>query len=159
MNRLGYVILKILKKKNCTSHFHSMTLQEIMEISKSCRTTTSRKIKKLREQGYVERGCGDWQAYTYYITEKPSDGIIPNDMTETLMKMAERQQNYAMNSNFKMPELKVKDASGNSVNNVYNTFTVQGDLTRDTLPELNKILDLASSKTQNDIRKNKRRFG
>ena len=80
-------------------------------------------------------------------------------MTETLMKMAERQQNYAMNSNFKMPELKVKDASGNSVNNVYNTFTVQGDLTRDTLPELNKILDLASSKTQNDIRKNKRRFG
>ena len=53
----------------------------------------------------------------------------------------------------------LKDASGNSVNNVYNTFTVQGDLTRDTLPELNKILDLASSKTQNDIRKNKRRFG
>lgn len=88
-----------------------------------------------------------------------SDMVIPNDITETLIDMAERQQNYAMNSNFKMPELKVKDASGNSVNNVYNTFTVQGDLTRDTLPELNKILDLASSKTQNDIRKNKRRFG
>lgn len=88
-----------------------------------------------------------------------SDMVVPNDITETLIDMAERQQNYAMNSNFKMPELKVKDASGNSVNNVYNTFTVQGDLTRDTLPELNKILDLASSKTQNDIRKNKRRFG
>lgn len=88
-----------------------------------------------------------------------SDMVIPNDITETLIDMAERQQNYAMNGNFKMPELKVKDGSGNSVNNVYNTFTVQGDLTRDTLPELNKILDLASSKTQNDIRKNKRRFG
>lgn len=88
-----------------------------------------------------------------------SDMVIPNDITETLIDMAERQQNYAINGNFKMPELKVKDASGNSVNNVYNTFTVQGDLTRDTLPELNKILDLASSKTQNDIRKNKRRFG
>lgn len=88
-----------------------------------------------------------------------SDMVIPNDITETLIDMAERQQNYAMNGNFKMPEPKVKDASGNSVNNVYNTFTVQGDLTRDTLPELNKILDLASSKTQNDIRKNKRRFG
>ena len=87
-----------------------------------------------------------------------SDMVIPNDITETLIDMAERQQNYAMNGNFKMPELKVKDASGNSVNNVYK-FTVQGDLTRDTLPELNKILDLASSKTQNDIRKNKRRFG
>lgn len=87
------------------------------------------------------------------------DGIIPNDLTETLMQMAEKQQNYAMNGSFKMPELKVVDSSGNSVNNVYNTFTVQGDLTRDTLPELNKILDLASSKTQNDIRKNKRRFG
>ena len=90
---------------------------------------------------------------------EPSDGIIPNDLTETLMRMAEKQQNYAMNGSFKMPELKVMDSSGNSVNNVYNTFTVQGDLVRDTLPELNKILDLASSKTQNDIRKNKRRFG
>ena len=47
-----------------------MTLQEIMAISKSCRSTTSRKLKTLREQGYVEIGCGDWQAYTYYITEK-----------------------------------------------------------------------------------------
>lgn len=41
-----------------------------MAISKSCRSTTSRKLKTLREQGYVEIGCGDWQAYTYYITEK-----------------------------------------------------------------------------------------
>lgn len=47
-----------------------MTLQEIMAVSKSCRSTTFRKIKKLREQGYVELGCGDWQAYTYYITEQ-----------------------------------------------------------------------------------------
>lgn len=70
MNRLDFMILKVLERENCASHFHSMTLQEIMEMSKSCRTTTSRKIKKLREQGYVERGCGDWQAYTYYITEK-----------------------------------------------------------------------------------------
>ena len=59
----------------------------------------------------------------------------------------------------KCQNLKLRMLLGNSVNNVYNTFTVQGDLTRDTLPELNKILDLASSKTQNDIRKNKRRFG
>ena len=47
-----------------------MTLQEIMQISKSCRSTTSRKLQTLREQGYVELGCGDWQAFTYYITEK-----------------------------------------------------------------------------------------
>lgn len=87
-----------------------------------------------------------------------SDMVIPHDITETLIDMATKQQNYSM-TGVKIPEFKVKDASGNSVNNVYNTFTVQGDLTRDTLPELNKILDLASSKTQNDIRKNKRRFG
>ena len=92
---------------------------------------------------------------------KPSDGIIPNDMTETLMKMAMDYQNYSM-PEIKIPDVQIinkDDSDGNSVNNVYNTFTVQGDLTRDTLPELNKILDLASSKTQNDIRKNKRRFG
>ena len=37
-----------------------------------------------------------------------SDMVIPNDITETLIDMAERQQNYAMNGNFKMPDLKLR---------------------------------------------------
>lgn len=94
---------------------------------------------------------------------EPSDGIIPNDMTETLMKMAMDYQNYSM------PEIKIPDMQivnnddsngGDNISIHYDTLlTVQGDVTKDVLPDLKTILKQASEYTQNDIRKNKRRFG
>lgn len=94
---------------------------------------------------------------------EPSDGIIPNDMTETLMKMAMDYQNYSI------PEIKIPDVQivnnddSNGGDNIlihYDTLlTVQGDVTKDVLPDLKTILKQASEYTQNDIRKNKRRFG
>lgn len=94
---------------------------------------------------------------------EPSDGIIPNDMTETLMKMAMDYQNYSM------PEIKIPDVrivnnddsnGGDNISIHYDTLlTVQGDVTKDVLPDLKTILKQASEYTQNDIRKNKRRFG
>lgn len=94
---------------------------------------------------------------------EPSDGIIPNDMTETLMKMAMDYQNYSM-PEIKIPDVQIinkDDSNGNVVyNNHYDTLlTVQGDVTKDVLPDLKTILKQASEYTQNDIRKNKRRFG
>ena len=74
MNRLDYVLLKILKKKNCTSHFHSMTLQEIMGMSKSCRSTTSRKLKTLWEQlGWVK--LNQLKGYASGIMKVPNDQL------------------------------------------------------------------------------------
>lgn len=93
----------------------------------------------------------------------PSDGVVPNDMTETLMQMA---MNYR---SFEMPEIKMPDveivskgkSEGNIVyNNHYDTLlTVNGDVTKEALPDLKTILKKASEYTQNDIRKNRRRFG
>ena len=94
---------------------------------------------------------------------EPSDGIIPNDMTETLMKMAMDYQNYSM-PEIKIPDVQIinKDDSdgGDNISIHYDTLlTVQGDVTKDALPDLKTILKQASEYTQNDIRKNKRRFG
>lgn len=153
---------KILKQfgLNPSDYFTSKDTSSLQEFAKDKYAKGTKHVGSNKIAMTNEKGREIIVTKDGWITPlEASDMVIPNDITETLIDMAERQQNYAMNSNFKMPELKVKDASGNSVNNVYNTFTVQGDLTRDTLPELNKILDLASSKTQNDIRKNKRRFG
>ena len=47
LSRVDYVILKFLKKKNCTNHFMSATLQEIMQITHNSRPTTYRKIMNL----------------------------------------------------------------------------------------------------------------
>ena len=94
---------------------------------------------------------------------EPSDGIIPNDMTETLMKMAMDYQNYSI-PEIKIPDVQIvnKDNSngGDNISIHYDTLlTVQGDVTKDALPDLKTILKQASEYTQNDIRKNKRRFG
>lgn len=89
-----------------------------------------------------------------------SDMVIPHDITETLIDMATKQQNYSM-TGVKIPEFKVIDTQGGgNVTLTYGSLiTVQGDVTRDALPDLQTIVKKASDYTQNEIRKNKRRFG
>lgn len=70
LTRVDYVILKFLKKKNCTSHFMSATLQEIIQITNNSRPTTYRRMMNLRKYGYVEKGCKAINADTFYLLEK-----------------------------------------------------------------------------------------
>ena len=94
---------------------------------------------------------------------EPSDGIIPNDMTETLMQMAMNYRNFDI-PEIKMPDVQIvnkenSDDGGNVYVHYDTLLTVQGDVTKDALPDLKTILKQASEYTQNDIRKNRRRFG
>ena len=77
LNRLDYVIMKLLKKKNCISFFESMTLQEIMSVTNTSRPTTYRKMMKLCELGYVEKGCKSTNAHTFYLLSK-GEQIVEN---------------------------------------------------------------------------------
>lgn len=70
LNRLDYVIMKLLKKKNCISHFESMTLQEIMSVTNTSRPTTYRKMMNLVKLGYVNKGCKSTNADTFYLLKK-----------------------------------------------------------------------------------------
>lgn len=84
LNRLDYCIMKLLKKKNCTSFFESMTLQEIMKVTNISRPTLYRKMINLRELGYVDKGCKSMQADTFYLLKKginlvESKGDVKND--------------------------------------------------------------------------------
>ena len=88
-----------------------------------------------------------------------SDQIISTDNTAALIEMAEKYRNNDLISNIKIPEIKSDGGKSVTINYGDNTFTVQGDLVRDTLPELNKLLDMSSKKTQADICKNIRQFG
>lgn len=62
-----------------------------------------------------------------------------------------------MISSVKLPEIKSGDK--NVVYNYTNNtpVTVQGDLVRDTLPDLKTILKKSNEYTQNEMRKNLRR--
>lgn len=92
----------------------------------------------------------------------PTDGVVPSDMTSTLMQMAMDYKGFEMPEVI-MPNIEIVNKGESDGGNVYNHYdsllTVQGDVTKDALPDLKTILKQASEYTQNDIRKNRRRFG
>lgn len=67
LNRLDYVLMKILKKKECISYFESMTIKELTEITGTSRPVTYRKVINLCELGYIKKGCKSAQADTFYL--------------------------------------------------------------------------------------------
>lgn len=88
-----------------------------------------------------------------------SDQIISTDNTAALIEMAEKYRNNDLISNIKLPEIKSDGGKSVTINYGGNTFTVQGDLVRDTLPDLQTILKKSNEYTQNKMRQNLRRFG
>lgn len=94
---------------------------------------------------------------------KSSDGVIPNNMTETLMDMAAFWQNPNFPKYTDMFKVKPVDSNGGNISFNYSgsmvNVDVQGDMTKETLPDLQTILKQSSKYTQNEMRKNLKRFG
>lgn len=94
---------------------------------------------------------------------KSSDGVIPNNMTETLMDMAAFWQNPNFPKYTDMFRVKPVDSNGGNINFNYNgsmiNVDVQGDMVKSTLPDMQTILKESSKYTQNEMRKNLKRFG
>lgn len=89
----------------------------------------------------------------------PGEAVLNNKTSKNLIKMAQMASMDDMTKNINIPAPEVIMTNQTPSFSVNQSFTVQGDLTRDALPDLNTILDEASRRTQNDMRKNMRRFG
>ena len=89
----------------------------------------------------------------------PGEAVLNNKTATNLVKMAQMASMDDMTKNISVPAPEVIMNSQTPSFSVNQSFTVQGDLTRDALPNLETILDKASQRTQNDMRKNMRRFG
>ena len=70
MNRLGFIILSILRTGEATSRLSSMTVKEIAasEYFGLKENTIFKKIKDFEKSGYIGRGLKEGRADTYYIT-------------------------------------------------------------------------------------------
>lgn len=70
MNRLGFIILSVLRANGATSRLSSMTLHEIATAEEygQKENTIFKKIKDFEQSGYVGRGLKEGRASTYYIT-------------------------------------------------------------------------------------------
>lgn len=70
MNRLGFLVLSILKTNGATTKFSSMSVREMTE-TEDCGykdNTIFKKIKEFEQSGYIGRGLKEGRADTFYIT-------------------------------------------------------------------------------------------
>lgn len=71
LNRLEFNILKCLYDSGCVDPYHSMTITELLEkYELEKRMTIYKKLRKLTEGKYVEKGITDNHADTFYLLDK-----------------------------------------------------------------------------------------
>lgn len=71
MNRINFIVLKIMATEDAISKSSGMTLNEFpLEDLQIKRNTLQKKMQQLQAAGLVEKGYKDMHSYTYYITEK-----------------------------------------------------------------------------------------
>ncbi|EOS46603.1 MAG: MarR family winged helix-turn-helix transcriptional regulator [Lachnospiraceae bacterium] len=70
MNRLGFIILSILRQEGATNKLSSMTVREIASAEEFGikENTIFKKIKDFEQSGYICRGLKEGRAATFYIT-------------------------------------------------------------------------------------------
>lgn len=70
LNRLGFIILSILRKSDATSRLSSMTIREIAAAEEFGlkENTIFKKIKEFEQTGYIGRGLKEGRSDSYYIT-------------------------------------------------------------------------------------------
>lgn len=73
LNRMEFMILQSLYDFGSKDRFHGMTITEIMEDndgSLGARMTVYKKMKKLIQAGYIDKGVLDNHADTFYLLDK-----------------------------------------------------------------------------------------
>lgn len=76
MNRLGFLVLSILKTNGAVNKLCSMSVREIMETERDYgykENTIFKKCRAFERAGYIGRGLKEGHAYTFYITTKGCD--------------------------------------------------------------------------------------
>lgn len=70
MNRLGFLVLSILKTNDATDKLSSMSLKEITETEEYGykENTIFKKIKDFEAAGYIQKGLKEGRADTFFIT-------------------------------------------------------------------------------------------
>lgn len=70
MNRLGFIVLSVLKQNGATNRLSSMTVREIVDAENfgMKENTIFKKIKDFEMAGCVGRGLKEGRAHTFFIT-------------------------------------------------------------------------------------------
>ena len=72
MDRLGFMILSILRKYEATNRISSMTIKEIADSEPFGwkENTIFKKLKQFENSGFINNGLKEGHAHSYFITSK-----------------------------------------------------------------------------------------
>lgn len=72
MDRLGFMILSILRKYEATNRISSMTIKEIADSEPFGwkENTIFKKLKQFENSGFINHGLKEGHAHSYFITPK-----------------------------------------------------------------------------------------
>ncbi len=72
MDRLGFMILSILRKYEATNRISSMTIKEIADSEPFGwkENTIFKKLKQFENSGFINHGLKEGHAHSYFITSK-----------------------------------------------------------------------------------------
>ena len=72
LDRLGFMILSILRKNEATNRISSMTIKEIADSEPFGwkENTIFKKLKKFEKSGFINHGLKEGHAHSYFITSK-----------------------------------------------------------------------------------------
>jgi len=70
LNRLGFMILSILRSNGATNQVQSMTVREIASVEEfdMKENTVFKKLKGFEQSGFIGRGFKEGRADTFFIT-------------------------------------------------------------------------------------------
>lgn len=75
LDRLGFIILSVLRTNGATNTISSMSVYEIMQAENFSQkgNTIYKKMKGFEQSGYIRRGLKEGRAATFYITPEGCD--------------------------------------------------------------------------------------
>ena len=72
MDKLDFAVLNLLLENDAVTKIAALSRKEILDSLEINESTLFRKIKNMKELGYIQEGFKAGKAYTYFVTK---DGI------------------------------------------------------------------------------------
>ena len=149
----------IYRDKNLTQGLGWVSLDQIRGYAKGTKSIPYEQIAEVNEEGRELIVTNDGRVLRRL---QPGDGVIPNNITENLLKMGENPAKFVQDAitQAQAPVVnKISSGDMNVTNHYDSLLTVNGNVDKEALPELKEILKKSYDYTVQNIVKDAAKMG
>ena len=149
----------IYRDKNFTQGLGWVSLDQLSGYAKGTKSVPFEQIAEVNEEGRELIVTNDGRVLRRL---QPGDGVIPNNITENLLKMGENPAKFVQDAitQVQAPVVnKISSGDMNVTNHYDSLLTVNGNVDKEALPELKEILKKSYDYTVQNIAKDAAKMG